>query len=101
MQANGLKAKPIIYGTGGALWAGLAKGEIPVHNMSPFQLQKMRSDGVPIVMVGTLLRMNALQVITRNPEVKTFADLKGRILRRPGGVRGIRLSEDLCPHHRF
>ena len=27
--ANGLKAKPIIYGTGGALWAGLAKGEIP------------------------------------------------------------------------
>jgi ABC-type nitrate/sulfonate/bicarbonate transport system substrate-binding protein len=81
--ANGLKAKPIIYGTGGALWAGLAKGEIPVHNMSPFQLQKMRSDGVPIVMVGTLLRMNALQVITRNPEVKTFADLKGRSFAGP------------------
>jgi NitT/TauT family transport system substrate-binding protein len=77
-EANGLKAKPIVYGTGGALWAGLAKGEIPVHNMSPFQLQKMRGDGVPIVMVGTLLRMNALQVVTRNPEVKTFADLKGR-----------------------
>ena len=56
-KANGLTAKPIVYGTGGALWAGLAKGEIPVHNMSPFQLQKMRSDGVPIVMFGTLLRM--------------------------------------------
>jgi len=77
-EANGLKAKPIVYGTGGALWAGLAKGEIPVHNMSPFQLQKMRGDGVPIVMVGTLLRMNALQVVTRNPAVKSFADLKGR-----------------------
>ncbi len=77
-KANGLAAKPVLYGTGGALWAGLAKGEIPVHNMSPFQLQKMRPDGVPIVMMGTLLRMNALQVITRNPEVKTFADLKGR-----------------------
>jgi ABC-type nitrate/sulfonate/bicarbonate transport system substrate-binding protein len=77
-KANGLEAKPIVYGTGGALWAGLAKGEIPVHNMSPFQLQKMRADGVPIVMIGTLLRMNALQVVTRNPEVKTFADLKGR-----------------------
>ena len=77
-KANGLTAKPIVYGTGGALWAGLAKGEIPVHNMSPFQLQKMRSDGVPIVMFGTLLRMNALQVVTRNPEVKTFADIKGR-----------------------
>ena len=81
--ANGLKAKPIVYGTGGALWAGLAKGEIPVHNMSPFQLQKMRSDGVPIVMVGTLLRMNALQVVTRNPDVKAFADLKGRSFAGP------------------
>ena len=77
-KANGFAAKPIVYGTGGALWAGLAKGEIPVHNMSPFQLQKMRADGVPIVMFGTLLRMNALQVVTRNPEVKTFADIKGR-----------------------
>jgi NitT/TauT family transport system substrate-binding protein len=77
-KANGLTAKPIVYGTGGALWAGLAKGEIPVHNMSPFQLQKMRSDGVPIVMFGTLLRMNALQVVTRNSEVKSFADIKGR-----------------------
>jgi len=77
-KANNLQAKPIVYGTGGALWAGLAKGEIPVHNMSPFQLQKMRADGVPIVMIGTLLRMNALQVVTRNPAVKTFADLKGR-----------------------
>ena len=55
-KANGLTAKPIVYGTGGALWAGLAKGEFPVHNMSPFQLQKMRGDGVPIVMFGTLLR---------------------------------------------
>lgn len=82
-KANGLAAKPIVYGTGGALWAGLAKGEIPVHNMSPFQLQKMRSDGVPIVMVGTLLRMNALQVVTRNPDVKSFADLKGRTFAGP------------------
>ena len=82
-QANGLKAKPIVYGTGGALWAGLAKGEIPLHNMSPFQLQKMRADGVPIVMFGTLLRMNALQVVTRNPDVKTFADLKGRTFAGP------------------
>jgi ABC-type nitrate/sulfonate/bicarbonate transport system substrate-binding protein len=56
----------------------LAKGEIPVHNMSPFQLQKMRADGVPIVMFGTLLQMTALQVVSRNPDVKTFADLKGR-----------------------
>jgi ABC-type nitrate/sulfonate/bicarbonate transport system substrate-binding protein len=84
-HANGLKVKPVVYGTGGALWAGLAKGEIPMHNMSPFQLQKMRADGVPIVMIGTLLRMNALQVLTRNPEIKTFADLKGHSFAGPVG----------------
>jgi NitT/TauT family transport system substrate-binding protein len=84
-RANGLRVKPVIYGTGGVLWAGLAKGEIPMHNMSPFQLQKMRADGVPIVMIGTLLRMNALQVLTRNPDVKSFADLKGRSFAGPVG----------------
>jgi ABC-type nitrate/sulfonate/bicarbonate transport system substrate-binding protein len=84
-RANGLSVKLISYGTGGALWAGLARGEIPMHNMSPYQLQKMRADGVPIVMIGTLLRMNALQVLTRNPDVKSFADLKGRSFAGPVG----------------
>jgi NitT/TauT family transport system substrate-binding protein len=77
-RANGFQVEPISYGTGGALWAGIAKGEIPVHNMSPFQLQKMRADGAPLVMFGTLLQLSALQVVTKNPEVKTFSDLKGR-----------------------
>ena len=84
-RANGLRAKPVVYGSGGALWAGLAKGEIPMHNMSPFQLQKMRADGVPLVMIGTLLRMNALQVITRSSDVRTFSDLKGRSFAGPVG----------------
>src|ERR1700688_4595999 len=44
-KANGFQAEAISYGTGGALWAGVAKGELPVHNMSPYQLQKMRADG--------------------------------------------------------
>lgn len=77
--ANGIKVVPVVYGTGGALWAGLAKGEIPGHNMSPFQLQKMRADDVPIVLYATLLQMTALQVVSNNPDVKTFADLKGRM----------------------
>ncbi len=77
-KANGFVAEPVTYGTGGALWAGLAKGEIPAHNMSPFQLQKMRADGVALQIYGTLIQMNALQVITKTPEVKSFADLKGR-----------------------
>lgn len=76
-KANGFQAEPISYGTGGALWAGVAKGEIPTHSMSPFQLQKMLADGVPIALYGTLVQMASLQVITRNPKIQKFADLKG------------------------
>jgi hypothetical protein len=76
-KANGFAAEPVSYGTGGALWAGVAKGEIPTHSMSPFQLQKMVSDGVPIAFYGTLVQMASLQVITRNPRIQKFADLKG------------------------
>jgi ABC-type nitrate/sulfonate/bicarbonate transport system substrate-binding protein len=68
----------VTFGTGGALWAGVAKGEVLAHSMSPFQLQKMRADGVPIALYGTLVGMSTIQVITRNPDVKKFSDLKGR-----------------------
>jgi ABC-type nitrate/sulfonate/bicarbonate transport system substrate-binding protein len=77
-KANGIEAVPVTFGTGGALWAGVAKGEVLAHSMSPFQLQKMRADGVPIALYGTLVGMSTIQVITRNPEVKKFSDLKGR-----------------------
>ncbi len=75
---NGFVATPIRYGTGGALWAGVAKGEVNVTQLSPFQLQRMRADGVPIQIIGTVVRLRTLQVITKNPEIKKFIDLKGR-----------------------
>src|SRR5262249_33644155 len=49
-KTNGIDASPVTFGTGGALWAGVAKGEVLAHSMSPFQLQKMRADGVPIAL---------------------------------------------------
>lgn len=78
-KANGLQVEPITYGTGGAMWAGLAKGEIAVHNMSPYLLQKMRADKVPLVMFSSFLGMGWI-VVTRNPEIKQFTDLKGRTI---------------------
>ncbi|MBI4292092.1 MAG: ABC transporter substrate-binding protein [Betaproteobacteria bacterium] len=76
-KANGLRAEPVTYGTGAALWAGLASGEIVVHNMSPFLLQKMRSDGIDIEMFATFLGMG-WTIVTTNPAIKNFADLKGK-----------------------
>ncbi len=78
-KANGLQVEPITYGTGGAMWAGLAKGEIAVHNMSPYLLQKMRADKIPIVMFSSFLGMGWI-VVTKNPEIKEFSDLKGRTI---------------------
>jgi len=76
-KAHGFDAKPVTYGTGGALWAGVAKGEIYQHSIGPYQLQKMAADGVPLALYATLVRMDSLQVISRNPKIKKFSDLKG------------------------
>ena len=76
-KANGFRAEPVTYGTGAALWAGLAAGEIVVHNMSAFLLQKMRSDGIEIEMFSTFLGMG-WTIVTTNPGIKNFADLKGK-----------------------
>jgi ABC-type nitrate/sulfonate/bicarbonate transport system substrate-binding protein len=78
-KANGFQVEPIVYGTGGALWAGLAKGEIVMHNSSLYLATKLRGDGVPLQVVGTLFDMG-WQVITRNPEIKSIRDLKGKSL---------------------
>src|ERR1051325_4215716 len=47
-RANGLVAKPVTYGTAGALWAAVAKGELIAHNMGAYTLPQIRSEGVNI-----------------------------------------------------
>lgn len=77
---NGLDMVPVPYGTPGAQYAGMAKGEIVAGVISPFQLAQMRAQGVNASIYGTLIELSDIQVVTRNPAVKTFADLKGRSL---------------------
>lgn len=77
-KKNGLAAEVKTYGTGGAMFAALAKGELVQHSMSAYLLQKMRSEGAPLTLMGSLVRLSSLQVITNQPDIKSFADLKGR-----------------------
>jgi ABC-type nitrate/sulfonate/bicarbonate transport system substrate-binding protein len=79
-KANGIDAVPDLFGSAGAQYAAMAKGEIVAGVVSPFQLVKMRAEGVPAVIVGTLIGMQDIQVLTRTPAVETFADVKGRSL---------------------
>ena len=77
---NGIEVTTVPYGSPGAEYAGMAKGEIVGAVLSPFQLVKMQSDGLPVALYGTLIGLANIQVMTRNPEIKTFADLKGKSL---------------------
>lgn len=79
-RANGIIAKPVAFGTAGALWAAVAKGEIPAHSMGPYTLPPMKEAGVPIAIYGTLVRLSSEQIITKNPAIKKFEDLKGKSL---------------------
>jgi ABC-type nitrate/sulfonate/bicarbonate transport system substrate-binding protein len=79
-RANGIIAKPVSYGTAGALWAAIAKGELLAHNMGPYTLPQIRSEGVKVAIYSTLMRLSSEQIVTRNPEIKKFEHLKGRTL---------------------
>jgi ABC-type nitrate/sulfonate/bicarbonate transport system substrate-binding protein len=79
-RANGVIAKPVTYGTAGALWAAVAKGELLAHNMGPYTLPQIRSEGVNIAIYSTLQLLSSEQIITRNPTAKKFEDLKGKVL---------------------
>lgn len=77
-RKNGFVVTPVTYGTGGAMWAGIAKGEVFAHTIGPYQAHKMRTEGVPIAIYGSFEAMNALAVITKDKGLKNFSDLKGR-----------------------
>jgi ABC-type nitrate/sulfonate/bicarbonate transport system substrate-binding protein len=77
-RANGIVAKPTTYGSAGALWAAVAKGELVAHNMGPYTLPQIRAEGAPIAIYSTLMRLSSEQVVTRDPKIKKFEDLKGK-----------------------
>jgi len=79
-KANGLDVEVVSYGTVGAEYAGIAKGELDAGVLPPYQVTKMRGEGVPIAICATLVGMSDTHIITRDPAIKKFTDLKGRSL---------------------
>jgi hypothetical protein len=69
-KANNLDAKPIVYGTGGALWAGLAKNVVDANNaLAQAQLEANRVDAI------MTWEPAATQILKKNPDVRVI--LKG------------------------
>ena len=77
-KANGFDMEIISYGTAGAQFAGIAKGEAVAGVLPAYLIAKMRSEGVPLAVYGTFAGMEDTQIVTRNPDIKSFNDLKGK-----------------------
>ena len=77
-HALDLELKP--FGTISAYYGSVAAGEADGFGGGLLVFQKMRNEGVPIKVVGTMVDMTSLAVITKDPAIKTLADLKGKTI---------------------
>src|SRR6266702_467931 len=69
-----------LYPSIAAFYGGFTTAEVDVIMGGPTNLQKLRSEGVPLKIFATGLKLSDLSIFSRNPDVKTLADLKGKTL---------------------
>ncbi len=77
---NGFEAEVQTYPSFSAYYAGLATGEIDTLIGGPTYFQKLRLEGVPLRIVATGATLADLVIITKDPAIKSIADLKGKHL---------------------
>ena len=86
MKAQGIDAKHGFeldihaYPSISAFYAGFATGETDVLIGGPTILQKLYQEGVPVRIIGTGFTLADLVVFTKNDQIKSLADLKGKQL---------------------
>jgi NitT/TauT family transport system substrate-binding protein len=61
-------------------YAALSTGEIEAMAGGPHVAQRMRNDGVPVQIVATYARVDAIQVLTADPAIRELTDLRGKRL---------------------
>ena len=76
-RKHNLDLQVVPYGSVAAYYAGLASGEVDTIAGGPLIFQKMRLQGVPIVITNTYATMSSLVVISTSPNTQSLADLKG------------------------
>jgi ABC-type nitrate/sulfonate/bicarbonate transport system substrate-binding protein len=77
-QKHGLDMELVNHGTVAGHYAAYATGEADMGSGGPLAIQKLRNEGVPLVAVLTLVRLNSMVVISANPQVRSLQDLKGK-----------------------
>lgn len=75
---NGFELDARPYPSISAFYAAFATGETDVLIGGPTILQKLYQEGVPVRIVGTGFTLADLVVFTKNPQIKSLMDLKGK-----------------------
>ncbi|MDB5502353.1 MAG: alkanesulfonate transporter substrate-binding subunit [Tardiphaga sp.] len=77
---NGFDADVQVYPSFSAYYAGLATGEIDTLIGGPTYFQKLRLEGVPLKIIATGATLADLVIVSKDPAIKSLADLKGKQL---------------------
>jgi ABC-type nitrate/sulfonate/bicarbonate transport system substrate-binding protein len=78
---HGLEMEVKPYPSISTFYAALATGEVDTTIVGgPNVFQKMRNEGVPLKIVATAVPLSDLVIVTADPSIKTFTDLKGKTL---------------------
>jgi len=77
---NGFELDIHAYPSIAAFYAGFATGETDVLIGGPTILQKLYQEGVPVRIIGSGFTLADLVIFTKNDQIKSLADLKGKQL---------------------
>lgn len=69
-----------MYPSISAFYGGFTTGEVDAIMGGPTNFLKLRSEGVPVKIVATGLRLSDLSIFSRDATVKSLQDLKGKTL---------------------
>lgn len=105
--ANGLRLEAVELGSVSAYYAALASGEVDTVAGGPLILQRMRKQGVPVVIANTYATLASLSVVANGAAFQRLEDLRGRrlaadmssseyqILRLIARHQGLELGQDV------
>lgn len=79
-RKHGIDMDMTAFGAISAFYGAFATGEVDSLVGGPLVFQRMRLEGVPIKIVGTLLDMTTISVITKDPSIRSVTDLKGKTI---------------------
>jgi ABC-type nitrate/sulfonate/bicarbonate transport system substrate-binding protein len=77
---NGFEADVHVYPSISAYYAGLATGEVDTLIGGPTYFQKLWLEGVPLQIVSTGATLADMALLTRDPNIRTIDDLRGKQL---------------------